>query len=678
MLRMNTFARRSIATGLGILLGAFMLPGSVGLAGAVSVPPGTQGLFGVSCATASNCVAVGDGSGIVSTDGGNSWATSPITAGSWASVSCSDANNCVAVGTTTNGSSGIIDATTNGGASWTQQFSTANDFFTSVSCRGGSCVAVGVGTSGSPNFTQSGGVAITTGGGAWSPEPSPPGATRLLSVSCVDASHCWATGANGTSVAQVFATADGGHTWSTQTLAPFSGQATQQDEPLGIVFPDAAHGYVTLNGGGCGGPGCSSRLGPGGGIEATSDGGAHWAVQEYIANGASSDAVACTDSLHCEVVGGEKAGAVIQTSSDGGAHWAQQGGDIAGDVLSDLTCPTGGTCIIVGRSGSTITSPAVVLANPGPGGPSLPTCTAGASSPAPSGIVSRLAGNDRDATSVAVSNATFPTAGTAKAVVLASDANYPDALAGTPLAVAKTAPLLLTPPSGLTATVSGEISRVAPKGSTVYILGGTTALAPAIDTQITALGDNPQRVSGSDRFGTAVAIAGVLNNPSVILEATGFAFPDALSAGAAAAKATGAVLLTNGSSQASATATYLSSHPGDTRTAVGGPAAAADPGATPLAGSDRFATAVLVAQHFFTNPGRLGFASGQAFPDALAGGSNVGKAAGPILLVPVCGGLPSSLANYLGSVKGSVSGGALYGGPLAVGDDVLAELEQAA
>ena len=50
----------------------------------------------------------------------------------------------------------------------------------------------------------------------------------------------------------------------------------------------------------------------------------------------------------------------------------------------------------------------------------------------------------------------------------------------------------------------------------------------------------------------------------------------------------------------------------------------------------------------------------------------------PAFLVPSCGALPSSLTTYLSGVKGSATAGWLYGGAAAVGDDVLAALEQAA
>ncbi len=185
-------------------------------------------------------------------------------------------------------------------------------------------------------------------------------------------------------------------------------------------------------------------------------------------------------------------------------------------------------------------------------------------------------------------------------------------------------------------------------------------------------------MAGADRFATAAAIAGVLGNPNQVLLATGIAFPDALSGGAAAARVSGAVLLTNGNLQATETGAYLLAHPGDTVTAVGGPAAAADPSAASVVGSDRYATAADVAQKFFSAPAAIGFASGVTFPDALSGGAAIGSFGGPMLLVPACGTLPSPLTTYLASIKAGVTTGTLYGGAFAVGDDVLAALEGAA
>jgi Protein of unknown function (DUF4232)/ell wall binding domain 2 (CWB2) len=298
---------------------------------------------------------------------------------------------------------------------------------------------------------------------------------------------------------------------------------------------------------------------------------------------------------------------------------------------------------------------------------------------APSGAaagfnLTRIAGATRDATAVAASNELFAATGSAKAVVVASDAAFADALAGAPLAAAKSGPLLLTTPTGLDPIVATEIMRVLPAGGTVYILGGAAAVAMSVDAALVAKGFQVQRLFGADRFATAVAVAGALGNPTTVLEATGLDFPDGLAAGAAAVQAGAAVLLTNGPTQALETAVYLTAHPG-THYAIGGPAHQADPTATAVVGSDRYASAVDVAATFWAAPKAfIGFASGATFPDALSGGANIGSHGGPLLLVPPTGPLPSSVGSYLGALPATTTTGLLYGGLAAVGDDVNAEI----
>jgi hypothetical protein len=223
--------------------------------------------------------------------------------------------------------------------------------------------------------------------------------------------------------------------------------------------------------------------------------------------------------------------------------------------------------------------------------------------------------------------------------------------------------------------VAAEIARVLPVGGTVYVLGGAAAIAPGVDTELVAHGFGVQRLSGPNRFATAVAVAGALGNPTTVLEATGLDFPDGLAAGAAAAHAGAAVLLTDGSTEPAETTAYLVAHPGPDY-AIGGPAAQADPTATPIVGSNRYATAAAVAARFFTPTSQsayVGFASGVVFPDALAGGANIAGHGGPLLLVPPAGPLPPSVDSYLATLPG-VSSGLLYGGTAAVSDSVSAEI----
>lgn len=287
--------------------------------------------------------------------------------------------------------------------------------------------------------------------------------------------------------------------------------------------------------------------------------------------------------------------------------------------------------------------------------------------------VARLAGADRVATAIATSRAKFPATGSARAVILAQDLDFPDALAGGPLAADVSSPLLLTAPDQLSATTLAEITRVLPAGGTVVLLGGTSALTPAVDTALTNAGFKTKRLAGVNRFATAVAVADAIN-PTTVFEATGLNFPDALSAGPAVVLDHAAILLTNGSVQAPETATFLAAHTSDTRYAIGGPASAADATATSVVGTDRFATSAMVATKFFTGVKAVGVVSGLDFPDALTAVPLLGPAGVPMLLVQPGGALPPSISSYLTANKSTIIGIAAFGGTTALPDSVLAEM----
>jgi streptogramin lyase len=300
------------------------------------------------------------------------------------------------------------------------------------------------------------------------------------------------------------------------------------------------------------------------------------------------------------------------------------------------------------------------------------TAGGGAGSATPS--VTRASGNDRIATAIAVSKADYPDAETAGGVVLARADSYPDALAGTPLAASLHAPLLLTNSTSINASTESEVKRVLPAGGRVTILGGTTAISDSVANQLTADGFSVRRLAGADRDGTAVAIADAIGTPDAILLVTGEGFADALAAGAAATHIGGVVLLTDGGQLPLSTAEYLDAHPAVPTYAVGGPAAHADPTATPLLGTDRYATSVAVATKLFDKPSVVGVADGLAFPDALAGGVQIGALGGPMLLVsPTV--LPNVERNYLAGTKPSAL--RVYGGSSAVSDDVVAAARSA-
>ncbi|MCO8126153.1 choice-of-anchor O protein [Acidimicrobiia bacterium EGI L10123] len=284
-------------------------------------------------------------------------------------------------------------------------------------------------------------------------------------------------------------------------------------------------------------------------------------------------------------------------------------------------------------------------------------------------VVARRAGQDRVATAIEVAKAQFPEK--AGAAVLANAGVFADALAGTPLAVAKDAPMLLTYTGELDSRVAEELDRVLEPGATVYLLGGTAALSDSVEAAIVDLGYEVVRFAGATRYETAIEIAETgLGNPATVFLTTGRNFADGLTAGTAAATVDGAVLLTDGDQMVPAVVDYLTANVPDVRYAVGGPATRADTGAQAIAGADRYATSALLAAAFFEAPTFVGITSGEKFPDALSGGVASAMNGGPLML-SASDALSAATAGYLADRAESVTEVEIYGGPAAIAEAVV-------
>src|SRR5699024_1991662 len=139
--------------------------------------------------------------------------------------------------------------------------------------------------------------------------------------------------------------------------------------------------------------------------------------------------------------------------------------------------------------------------------------------PEPEDVV-RLSGEGRIETALAISQEQFDDH-QADAVVLARADQYPDALAGTALAAAGNAPLLITSSDDLVEAVGTEITRVLGGEGVVHLVGGTAALQPTVEQQVTQLGADVVRHEGPTRFETAAAVAHTLGEVDHVLITTG-------------------------------------------------------------------------------------------------------------------------------------------------------------
>ena len=296
-------------------------------------------------------------------------------------------------------------------------------------------------------------------------------------------------------------------------------------------------------------------------------------------------------------------------------------------------------------------------------------------------VVTRIGGATRIDTAIDVSKNGFgpDTAGT---VVLARSDLYPDALVGAPLAALTNAPLLLTPSNVLPTTVLNEINRVLPVGATVYVLGGTVSIEPAVETALVNAGYTVERLGGADRFETATKVADAIAalagaDTDTVLLASGLDFADALAASAAAAEHAHPVLLTAGADRSDTTTAWISANTPGELFCVGGPACAAaddDPvtdTAIEIVGATRYTTATKVAARFFDPGTPIGVASGVEFPDALAAAADTPNRGGPLLLTAPTS-LPAEVNTFIDTWNPTTI--VIYGGPAAVSPAVAEQL----
>ncbi|MFB2583331.1 cell wall-binding repeat-containing protein [Herbiconiux liukaitaii] len=273
-----------------------------------------------------------------------------------------------------------------------------------------------------------------------------------------------------------------------------------------------------------------------------------------------------------------------------------------------------------------------------------PTCVS--SLPTYSFQVNRVAGADRYSASVAYSQYAFPSAATGAPVVwVASGETFPDALSAGPAAAKQGGPLLLTTQASLPASVQSEIQRLHPQR--IVIAGGPNSVSETVRNQLQALVPNTVRIGGADRYEVSrnVATHAFPGSNLYAYVATGVNYPDAVSAGAAAAAIRVPLILVYGQWTAidGATASKLASLSPTKIRAVGGPASltnglvsslnAVAP-AERISGADRYQASLAANGYIYGNPYTAFIATGTNFPDALTGSAAAARKSGPLFLVP--------------------------------------------
>ncbi|MDD7794478.1 cell wall-binding repeat-containing protein [Clostridium sp. 'White wine YQ'] len=253
----------------------------------------------------------------------------------------------------------------------------------------------------------------------------------------------------------------------------------------------------------------------------------------------------------------------------------------------------------------------------------------------------RYSGSTRMETAVEISKAGWTSS---QNVVLAYAYDFPDALSGVPLALLKDAPILLTDKTSIPTSTMNEIKRL--NASNIYILGSSGVVSDSVQNSLTSTGYTVTRLGGIDRFETSLKIADKVNSSNSSHTAVISIFdnyPDALSISPYAAMKHIPILYTEANSLEAKTRAWLKNN-GITNVIISGGTGVisqnvenqlTSDGMTVqrLAGADRYLTALNIVKTFQSSfNSNFMLATGEDFPDALAGGVLAAKTQTPILL----------------------------------------------
>jgi putative cell wall-binding protein len=255
----------------------------------------------------------------------------------------------------------------------------------------------------------------------------------------------------------------------------------------------------------------------------------------------------------------------------------------------------------------------------------------------------RLAGANAVTTAVKLSKVGWKTS---RYVVIARDTAYADAIAGSALAGAYGAPVLLTGKSSLAAATAAEIKRL--KATKAFVLGGTGTLSARVASQLKARKLAVTRISGADRYALASAVAlkvkAKSGTPAFAMVVGGTDYAAGLAAAVVAARNHVPVLLTASTKLPSSTSKAISTLRVKHVIIVGTSGAVSSsvqgklPGALRISGANRYDTAAQVAEwglSFGITFGKPMVASGVNLSSALGAAALGGRLGSPLLFTSV-------------------------------------------
>jgi len=255
--------------------------------------------------------------------------------------------------------------------------------------------------------------------------------------------------------------------------------------------------------------------------------------------------------------------------------------------------------------------------------------------------INRLSGDDRYETAINISKYSWAD-GSSEIAFLATGEDFPDALCAAPLARKYNAPILLNGNTSLDTRVGDELKRLGAK--TVYIVGGISTISLEVQNEIENMKIKCYRVQGEDRYETSIEIAKLIGNFSEVVIAADSDFPDVLSIAPIAAKKGMPIILSPKDALPDSVTDYLTGKYITNAYIIGGVEVLSNSVAQQvpsinapkrLYGMDRYETNIAIINAFSNelNYDTVFVATGDNFPDALAGSAAAPKSSSPIILV---------------------------------------------
>ncbi|WP_010676940.1 cell wall-binding repeat-containing protein [Bacillus timonensis] len=289
----------------------------------------------------------------------------------------------------------------------------------------------------------------------------------------------------------------------------------------------------------------------------------------------------------------------------------------------------------------------------------------------------RVYGSDRIETSIKISQEGWKQADT---VFLSTSSNFPDALAGAPLAYKYDAPILLSLKDNIREDIKKEVIRLGAKR--VILLGGKAVLSDTLKNNLENLGLEVRRIGGANRYETATLIAKELGSESKLAYLVyGGNFPDALALSPRAASSGTPILLTQTNTLPNTTKKFLKENEIQSLTIIGGNGVISNKIETELNnvikintarldGEDRYETAQKIVRYGFCEQEKGIVARGDHFADALTGGVFAAKTNAVMFLVKP-NAMPESSLSSMKVTCQNVKNFTVLGGKNAISDLVV-------